>query len=152
MKIPSRINQRAERTLRRLIEGLDLPGDVRHIDNSTAFMRLSIEVLSHVGKGRVVSLAHYGEQNGDLMADPEMTFLVGEPEGVYPLTYRNDYVGVNQEAMRVDEGYRFHFAPQLQRQLASFTATWMENLVDQQFDGRLPAAGWSKATTTAAAG
>lgn len=30
--------------------------------------------------GLHLSVAHYGEQNGDLMADPEMEFLVGEGE------------------------------------------------------------------------
>ena len=41
------------------------------------FMRLVIE---HVGTGprggQLVSVAHYGEQNGDLMRDPEIVFEV----------------------------------------------------------------------------
>ena len=44
--------------------------------------------LSRIGPD-TYSIAHYGQQNGDLMADPEMTF---RGDGT-PLTYRNDYVG-----------------------------------------------------------
>ena len=54
------------------------------------------------GYGEIISIAHYGEQNGDLMADPEMTFtiVVGE---YYPISFRNDYLGRYQEVFGFDE-------------------------------------------------
>ena len=45
-----------------------------------------------------LSVAHYGEQNGDLMRDPEMMFELGLAGGAHlnAFYYRNDYVGVEQ--------------------------------------------------------
>ncbi len=46
-----------------------------------------------------LSVAHYGEQNGDLMRDPEMCFELGFDGGIAdlnPFYYRNDSVGVEQ--------------------------------------------------------
>jgi hypothetical protein len=42
-----------------------------------------------------VSVAHYGEQNSDLMRDPEMLFEVVETAGSVsfrPFYFRNDYI------------------------------------------------------------
>jgi hypothetical protein len=51
------------------------------------WMRLAIEVLPESGPDRqlVVSVAHYGEQNSDLMRDPEMLFEVADNDGVAEL-------------------------------------------------------------------
>jgi hypothetical protein len=44
---------------------------------SPGFMRLVIEHIGHgPSGGELVSVAHYGEQNGDLMRDPEIVFEV----------------------------------------------------------------------------
>ncbi len=50
------------------------------------WMRLVIEVLPERGPDGhiVVSVAHYGEQNGDAMRDPEMLFEVVERGAVEP--------------------------------------------------------------------
>ena len=41
----------------------------------------------------VYLIAHYGVQNGDLMADPDMFFSVNRKEQkIIPLTFRNDYL------------------------------------------------------------
>ena len=42
-----------------------------------------------------VSITHYGEQNGDLIRDPEMGFELRDNE-LSAFYYRNDYVGVQQ--------------------------------------------------------
>ena len=46
------------------------------LDNAAgAFMPLVVEkIMDQPGFEAVYSLAHYGKLNGDLMADPEMTF------------------------------------------------------------------------------
>lgn len=60
------------------------------------YMDLCIEALGyndHEGRP-VYSVAHYGEQNGDLMRDPDVTMGVDRETGtVEPLTYQNDYIG-----------------------------------------------------------
>jgi hypothetical protein len=49
---------------------------------------------------RAISVAHYGEQNGDLMRDPEMCFELSLPFGgkltLDPFYWRNDYLGIEQ--------------------------------------------------------
>ena len=42
---------------------------------SSGLMRLCVELVGRGPNGKpLVSVAHYYEQNGDLVADPEMTF------------------------------------------------------------------------------
>ena len=72
------------------------PGMSVSIENEP-WMRLAIEVLTEPGpEGHmVVSVAHYGQQNSDLMRDPEMLFEVVETAGSVsfrPFYFRNDYI------------------------------------------------------------
>jgi hypothetical protein len=64
------------------------------------YMALVIEATDESGPCGLpsISVAHYGEQNGDLMRDPEMCFELGFIEGPHlsAFYYRNDYVGVEQ--------------------------------------------------------
>ena len=64
------------------------------------YMALVIEATPEPGPQGLpaVSVAHYGEQNGDLMRDPEMCFEL-ETEKAPHLSafyYRNDYAGMEQ--------------------------------------------------------
>src|SRR5262249_513506 len=67
------------------------------------FMRLVIE---HIGTGprggELVSVAHYGEQAGDLMRDPEIVFEVAAGSW-HPVSIQQDYVGSYREAGFVGE-------------------------------------------------
>jgi len=77
------------------------------------------------------SLTHYGELNGDAMADPDMTISVDFERGaVIPRTFQNDYMGVYQEVFTEDGRYR----PRLLADLDSFLAVWLKNLAAQGFD------------------
>lgn len=72
------------------------------------FMKLVAESVhdSRLPDGwKAVSVCHYGEQNGDLMRDPEVVFLI-LPDGItaYPVTYRNDYTGTNDTYYSVSNG------------------------------------------------
>ena len=64
------------------------------------YMALVIEATDESGPCGLpsISVAHYGEQNGDLMRDPEMCFELGLADRPHlnPFYYRNDYVGVEQ--------------------------------------------------------
>ena len=51
-------------------------GDSLHLENPP-WMALSIEVIGE----HLVSVAHYGEQNGDAMADPEMIYWTASADG-----------------------------------------------------------------------
>jgi hypothetical protein len=102
------------------------------------FMPLSIEDIGKSGEGnRLVSLCHYGEQNGDLMRDPDIVFMFHDlPDGpaAEPVSFRNDYMGLCQEVYRYNaDGNRTHLVPRLKRELKSFSITWFRNLHQQGF-------------------
>lgn len=109
------------------------------------YMPLSVEDIGPSGEGkRLVSLCHYGEQNGDLMRDPDIVFMFHElpaPAGdtgtVYaaePISFRNDYMGTCQDVyMYDDNGKRTHIKPVLKRELKEFSRTWFSNLKEQGF-------------------
>ena len=43
--------------------------------DTSEFMAVSVELIGEIpGYGNVISIAHYGVQNGDLMADPRNDF------------------------------------------------------------------------------
>lgn len=55
------------------------------------FMDLTVERLNE----REVSLTHYGEMNGDLMADPDVVMQIAEDGSwVRAVTFRNDYAAL----------------------------------------------------------
>lgn len=107
------------------------------IDNTGGtFMPLSAQMVGEIpGMGKIVSLAHYGLQNGDCMADPEMEFLVADITGeMFPLSFTNHYIGLHQKVIHefAPDGKIKSYKPGLQKQLAVFTVTWMENIRQQQ--------------------
>ena len=102
------------------------------------YMPLSVEEIGSSGEGyRLVSLCHYGEQNGDLMRDPDIVFLFHNvPDGAAaePVSFRNDYLGLSQEVYRYDEtGRRTHVVSSLKQDLKEFARVWFVTLRDQGF-------------------
>lgn len=108
--------------------GVDLvnaqPGDIHiKVEGKNCIKDFVIEKFDD----KKVSFAFYGKQNGDVMRDPELTFIIGEQmkynsrkgimeKVVYliPETFQNDYVGAFDEALRV-EGTKFYFSPTRQQ-------------------------------------
>ena len=102
------------------------------------FMPLSVEEIGPGGEGsRLVSLCHYGEQNGDLMRDPDIVFMFHLlPDGLAaePVSFRNDYMDTCQDVYMYDDaGKRTHVKPALKRELKDFSRTWFKNLRGQGF-------------------
>jgi hypothetical protein len=103
------------------------------------WMRLVIEVLperspdGHV----VVSVAHYGEQNGDAMRDPEMLFEVVEEVGrepeFWPFYFRNDYAAVEHWSRQPDQAGNLRCLPTRTRDFEQFAKVWDRNLREQGF-------------------
>ena len=105
------------------------------IDNPP-FMPLCIEALDESGPCGLppLSVAHYGEQNGDAMRDPEMCFELGLSGGPHlnPFYWRNDYVGVEQWSRFIRDGqYAYH--RELHKQHERFAELWDNNLRQQGF-------------------
>ena len=77
------LNTRAKLIIQQLYESMFhepymlSEGSHAKINNNPAFMPVVIEKVGRLpGYGEVISIAHYGEQSGDLMADPEMEFTI----------------------------------------------------------------------------
>lgn len=119
------LNEQAKKIMEQLIAQLD-DGYFKLDNTKGAYMPLIVEkVTDEPGFIAVYSLAHYGEQNGDLMADPEMTFGESEHE-FYPLSFRNDYVGIYQAVITEQIDLK------RQKELSEFTAIWLMEIVQQQ--------------------
>lgn len=102
------------------------------------YMPLSIEDIGVTPDGRrLISLCQYGEQNGDLMRDPDLVFMFTDlPDGTAaePVSFRNDYLGIVQEVYRYDEtGSRTYVFPSLKQDLQEFARAWFAMLRDQGF-------------------
>ena len=121
-----------------------LGGDAfRHVKlECGGFMPLSIERIGTFGPNNLpmFSVCHYGEQNGDLMAHPELTFVVSPTLKGWlwtPVSFRNDYAGIYQEgergAMWFDESGKAWTRPRLLKDLKSFASQWDRNLKAQGF-------------------
>ena len=111
------------------------PGLSLKIDNAP-YMELVIEAVDDSGPMGLptLSVAHYGEQNGDLMRDPEMCFELGFADGpeLNPFFYRNDYVGVEQWGRNIVRDHYVHLL-QLHEQHRRFARAWDNNLRLQGF-------------------
>ena len=131
------INSHAVRVLKSLVNGLNNIGDAKKIDNSNgAYMPVCVEIINKVPAGKIVSVAHYGEQNGDAMRDPDVCFLEGHRNNktaYFPISFRNDYLGINREAVVFNDlGEISGWRPHEQRDNALFCNTWMQNIEQQQ--------------------
>tara|TARA_R110002096_G_scaffold378065_1_gene571914 strand:- start:150 stop:530 length:381 start_codon:yes stop_codon:yes gene_type:complete len=89
---------------------------------SAGYMDLTVETWQE-GRNTMVSMCHYGKQNGDLMKDPDILFKVERnPEALWQeiITYRemqNDYVALYS----VDHAEIKDFMEN----------TWVDNLIQQ---------------------
>jgi len=112
------------------------------------YMTLSIERLAEgvriakYNNGYVYSLAHYYTLNGDLMSDPEMTFIVvtGEdgissPETVkvIPCSFTQSDMGVYEESVRFSSETAAEYDTEMQTDHTEFANVWLTNIQDQRF-------------------
>lgn len=103
-----------------------------------AFMPLIVERLSPKDGKDVISLAHYFEVEGDLIPDPDMTFMrlawdemvPGVPKFI-PLSFQDQFK--YQESIVFDENDRIKgFYKNRQVEFVRFTSIWLNNIVSQQ--------------------
>ena len=101
------------------------------------YLPLVIEAVDESGPLGLpaLSVAHYSEQNGDPMRDPEMCFELGLAGGAHlmPYYWRNDYVAVEQVSRAI---IRDHYVELLElgKQHETFAATWDNNLRLQDYE------------------
>lgn len=104
-----------------------------HFENG-GYEPLVLEFLGYSDyKGRLVySIAHYYEQNGDLMCDPEITFAVDLDAGeIWPITYQMDAFGMYQQVFKRQTDGNMTYSPRLLREIDEFLWQWLKNIKDQ---------------------
>ena len=96
------LNNMAQDVFAKMIAKLD-DGYLK-LDSNRGFMPTIVEEIGNVdGYGKLFSVAHCGEMNGDLMRDSDVTFV--EKDGkFYPVLFRNDYLGIDQEVFTYKDG------------------------------------------------
>lgn len=128
------LNEKATVVMNILTEGLNEPGDHKKIDNGgKSIMPVCIECIEETKHGKIFSVTHYYTQEGDLMSDPDMTFL--QVSGHYiPMSYQQDGLGIFQRAVWFEgaQGEVVNFHPKMQEDLTSFANLWMRNIREQQ--------------------
>ena len=100
------------------------------LDNDDTFMPLVIEIIEET----VISLCHYGEQNGDLIRDSEMLFYKDSNGDYIPYYFRNDYAGIEDFTGEVFNNKFSMVNEHKQFQQARFADTWMLNIKYQQLE------------------
>lgn len=138
-----KLNQKSAQVFTKIVELLN--GE-RHIKiQSSGFMdlcvnRLDTDIQTPFGKVTVYSLAHYYEQDGDLMSDPDMTFIYQDlrtPENmdwellrILPQSFTNSSTGTYDEAIDLENNRLY---PHILSSLCSFANFWFANISQQGF-------------------
>jgi hypothetical protein len=123
------VNKQAAAILDELTRDLDVCQS-RKLDAGRGYMPVHIECLQVSGLGRHFSIAHYFEQNGDLVPDPDVV-LVRRADGSWvPISFQNSIA--YRVAVRWLEDGTIEVDERQQRDLASFVNTWMKNIREQQ--------------------
>lgn len=127
----------------------DNDGHIKIDNTEGAFMPVNVECIGGNSKFHFISICHYGEQNGDLMRDPEICYAIAKNTVGYaekgdfscfwvaPFSFRNDYMGMMQEFLffnppGVKEGEIRGWKPGQFNDNVSFSRMWMKNIWDQQ--------------------
>ena len=119
-----------------LVDGLDINNPHRKINNNpptSGYMPVSVNFLISTAAGDLFSIAHYYEQNHDLLADPEVTILRGKDGRYYPVAYRQDSLGLFYECVKfTEDGDIKSHNSQTQRDTAVFVGQWLMGIKQQQ--------------------
>lgn len=124
------VNKSSKRVLDHLTNSLEA-GTSRKSDNTPGvYMPVCVEHLYDCEAGSIFSVSHYFEQNGDLVPDPDMTFLRDRIGEWYPMTFQNSLV--YRVGIEVVDGAVTCVNTREQADEAKFTNLWMKNIKEQQ--------------------
>lgn len=95
-------------------------------------MPIHIEIIEKTDKYTHISLAHYGQQNGDAMRDLKwLSPYTKKANKFVPYYYRNDYMGMEQYSVKwTEEGILLN--RRLQADHTTFANQWLRNIATQQ--------------------
>ncbi len=140
-----KINKEAARIFCRLLNRMGIKDYIKF--TSEGFMPLVMEQIGTLintpyGKAQLYSFSHYYEQNGDLMRDPEMVFIVVDNRrdekdydsiGIYPQLFQQDSLGIYEESVCIENNAVTTYKPAWQEAHAAFANQWLRNINQQGF-------------------
>ena len=100
-------------------------GDSRKMDRGLGYMPVHVECLHRSGLGLHYSVAHYYEQNGDLVPDPDVVF-VRPADGWSPVSFQNALA--YRVAVHFHEDSTIEVDEKEQADLVQFANHWMRNI------------------------
>jgi len=127
-----KVNKEAKVILDKLWEFAEINDGYLKLDNNPPYISLSIEIIEKT----VISLCHYGEQNGDLMRDPEMLFWKDTNSDYFSYYFRNDYVGVEEIIGEVVDDNLNVIDHKKQVHQTDFADIWLVNIKHQQLQDK----------------
>lgn len=139
-----KLNQKAAAILRKLVSIAEATNGHAKIDTNGydpetgGIMPVVVEsrpALSYLGSHVPCwSVAHYYQQNGDLMSDPFMEFLIFPNGDCYAITFQMDGILARYDEVLIfdQEGDAVKCVPRLSRELGLFANQWMLNINAQQ--------------------
>ena len=90
-------------------------------------MPFSIEMI----EDNMIAMSHYYEQNGDMMADPDMEFLLDrEQEILSARSFQQDNMGIYQKVETIGSEV---LDSELENELNSFTNQWLNNIINNEY-------------------
>lgn len=126
------LNSTSTATLQKMVSMMD-DGYVKIDNTGGSFMPVSLEIIFDNEKYMIVSVAHYYEQNGDLMADPEMLFIYVKKMNTYiPSYFMQAAIGMEQESVIMEKGEIKGYRAKLQAEHNAFANMWLRNIKQQQ--------------------
>jgi hypothetical protein len=143
-----KINQQAAKIFCKLLDKMGTQTYFKF--TSEGFMPLVMEQVGELhstpyGTAQLYSLAHYYEQNGDLMRDPEMVFIVVDNRkderdydliGIYPQLFQQDSLDIYEESVNIVNNKVTTYKPVWQAAHVNFANQWLRNMQHQRFLNR----------------
>lgn len=130
------LNREAAMVMDALTGGLSEGNNYRKVNTSESFMAVVVEWIGYGNideQGDLFSVAHYYEQNGDLMRDPEMIFYRAGAGAWFPTYFRQDNMGIEWESVVFEaDGKVKDYRKRMQADQAAFANIWMRNIKEQQ--------------------
>jgi len=126
------INKTATATMNKMVSMME-DGYIKIDNTDDSFMPVSVEQIFENDKFKQISIAHYYEQNGDLLADPEMILIFEKASGLFiPSYFKQDNLGVEQESVIMNLGEIVGVRTKMQVDHAIFANLWLRNIKQQQ--------------------
>ncbi len=131
------ISPSVTKIFRKIIQDINKDNPTKLLDKHSywpecngGIMAVHVEMIRSIKGFPAYSIAHYYKQNGDMMADPEMTFV--DVLGLFfPTSFTQHNLGLYQESLIwTGEGWRL--TPSMQKDHASFANQWLQNIKEQQ--------------------